>query len=245
MPINVLTRLTAKGGFAIRAVSALPAPSLDELVVFDKRLWVGMSVDGIPAFVPLSLPIPHSIQTQALPSATWVVNHNLGISGMPRVFCYTEDGVPLAVLGTEVVSDDRVILTFASPGAGHAVVLFDTPSTLAGYGITDAYTRTEVDALVSAASGRGTVELDFGPAPGGNVATYVVTGQAEITAGARIRAWVGAGPTATHNGYEHMTVPLVVRGGDIVPGVGFTIMASGEFQLTGTFSVHWEWTQGD
>lgn len=48
--------------------------------------------------------------------------------------------------------------------------------------------------------------------------------------------------TATHNAYEHMTAPFVVRCGSIVNGVGFEIMASSELRISGDFTVHWVWS---
>lgn len=91
-------------------------------------------------------------------------------------------------------------------------------------------------------SGTGTAVLDFGSAPGTNVATATVTGQSGITASSHAEAWLMGDGTATHNAYEHLIVPLVVRCGNIVAGTGFDIVASSEYRLNGTFTVHWVWS---
>lgn len=87
----------------------------------------------------------------------------------------------------------------------------------------------------------GTATLNFGAAPGTNVATVTVTGQTGILSGSKVEAWLMGDSTASHNAYEHLIVPLVVRCGNIVAGTGFDIVASSDLRLTGTFSVHWTW----
>jgi len=87
----------------------------------------------------------------------------------------------------------------------------------------------------------GTAILDFGDTPGTNVVTTTVTGQAGILAGSMVEAFLMAESTATHNAYEHMIVPLVLRVGNVVAGAGFDIYASSELRLDGTFSVKWVW----
>lgn len=84
--------------------------------------------------------------------------------------------------------------------------------------------------------------LDFGSTPGTNVATTTVTGQTGIAASSHVEAWMMGDTTGTHNAYEHLVVPLVVRCGNIVAGVGFDIVASSELRLNGTFTVHWVWS---
>jgi hypothetical protein len=87
----------------------------------------------------------------------------------------------------------------------------------------------------------GTTTIDFGSAPGTNVVTTTVTGQAAIVSGSLVEAFMMAESTATHNAYEHSILPIVIRVGNIVEGVGFDIIASSEQRLTGTFSVKWVW----
>ena len=89
----------------------------------------------------------------------------------------------------------------------------------------------------------GYTTLDFGSVPGTNVAIATVTGQAAFSAsGSYADAWIdGSDSTAQHNAEEHAIVPLVVRVVQRVNGVGFTIEASSDWRLTGTFKVRWVW----
>lgn len=93
------------------------------------------------------------------------------------------------------------------------------------------------------ASGTGTATVDFGAAPGGNLATVAVTGQSGITSGSHVEAWVMGEASANHSAYEHAITPLTVRCGDVVAGTGFTVYASShEMRLTGQFKVRWVWS---
>jgi len=91
------------------------------------------------------------------------------------------------------------------------------------------------------ASASGTATLTFGSAPGTNFVTVVVTGQASIGVNSHVEAFLMGSTTATHNAIEHMIVPIRLSCGDIVAATGFTIYASTDFRLTGTFTVHWVW----
>ena len=88
---------------------------------------------------------------------------------------------------------------------------------------------------------QGTATLDFGTIPGSQDAHVAITGQASILADSLADAWILGIPTATHNLEEHMMVPMEVKCGSIVAGTGFTIYASTEYRLTGTFTVAWVW----
>jgi hypothetical protein len=91
----------------------------------------------------------------------------------------------------------------------------------------------------------GSATLAFGAAPGGGVASAVITGQTGIGASSRVRAWIMAETSADHNAYEHALIfpnRIGLSAGDIVAGVGFTIYAETELQLTGSVSVQWEWS---
>jgi hypothetical protein len=93
--------------------------------------------------------------------------------------------------------------------------------------------------------GTGTAEVDFGSAPGTNIAGIAVTGQAAILATSHVEAWMmGTDATATHNAYEHAVVPLELHLAitALTAGVGFTISAITRLRLTGTFLVHWVWS---
>ena len=86
----------------------------------------------------------------------------------------------------------------------------------------------------------GDTVLDFGATPT-QLAEVVVTAQAAILATAAVEAFLMAAASADHNAVEHRIVPMTLRCGDIVPGVGFTIFARSEWALTGEFKVRWVW----
>jgi len=90
-------------------------------------------------------------------------------------------------------------------------------------------------------SATGTAVLDFGAAPGTNVVTVDVTGQAAIASTSHADAWLQGDTTAEHNAFEHSIAPIRLSCGSIVDGTGFTITGSSEFRLSGTFKVHWVW----
>jgi len=91
----------------------------------------------------------------------------------------------------------------------------------------------------------GSATLDFGSAPGTNVATVAVTGQTGILTGSNIECWVqGNDSTASHNAYEHALAAqlFTVSPTSVVAGTGFTIQGSSlEHRLTGTWTVRWVW----
>lgn len=91
----------------------------------------------------------------------------------------------------------------------------------------------------------GTATLNFGTGTGSPVATVAVAGQTGILLGSRVRVWFMAATTADHNADEHGLIfpsRVGLSAGNIVAGVGFTIYAETELQLTGDVSVCWEWS---
>ncbi len=92
------------------------------------------------------------------------------------------------------------------------------------------------------ANGTGTATIDFGAAPGSNLATIAVTGQASITTGSHVEAWLQGDTSADHNAYEHTVVSMRLRCGDLISGTGFTIYSVSEQRLAGVFTVHWVWS---
>ena len=91
---------------------------------------------------------------------------------------------------------------------------------------------------------QGTATLNFGAAPGTNVATVAVTGQATIGATDGAEAWFMGDSTADHNVYEHLHMfpdRIGLCAGDVVAGTGFTIYAETELRLTGTIKCRWAW----
>lgn len=92
------------------------------------------------------------------------------------------------------------------------------------------------------ANGTGNATLNFGAAPGTNVVSVAVTGQASISATSGVEAYLmGLDTTADHNAYEHAIVPLILRIISITAGTGFTIQAATDWRLTGTFKCRWCW----
>jgi hypothetical protein len=94
------------------------------------------------------------------------------------------------------------------------------------------------------ASGLGTATIDFGATPA-TEASVEVTGQDEITADARIEAWVMARSTADNNTTDHQYAAVSFRlsPSEPVPGVGFTITAYNLFGFaTGQFDIEWTWS---
>lgn len=91
----------------------------------------------------------------------------------------------------------------------------------------------------------GTVNIDFGAAPGTNYIETVVSGQTGIAAGSHVEAFMMGDATAGatgHNAYEHTIAPIMLRCGGIVAGTSFVIYANcGELRLNGIFTVHWVW----
>ena len=88
---------------------------------------------------------------------------------------------------------------------------------------------------------QGSATLDFGAAPGGTTAKVAVTGQAAILSGSDVEAYLMGDATASHNADEHLFVPMTIRVGTVVAATGFTIYATSDLRLTGTFTVRWVW----
>ena len=88
---------------------------------------------------------------------------------------------------------------------------------------------------------KGTVAIDFGSAPGTNLAQAVITGQTAISASSDIEAWMMADTTANHTDVEHIMVDMKLTCGSVVAGTSFTIYASSSQRLTGLWNVHWVW----
>jgi hypothetical protein len=70
---------------------------------------------------------------------------------------------------------------------------------------------------------QGTTTLNFGTFPGSTDTTVVITGQAGISAGSLVEAWIYPTATADHNVDEHWVDPPEVYAGNVVAGTGFTI----------------------
>lgn len=90
---------------------------------------------------------------------------------------------------------------------------------------------------------QGNATFNFGSAPGTNIVTVAVTGQAAITGSSDVEAYLtGVDSTADHNAYEHGVLDLIIRVVSITAGVGFTLQAvSPTTRLTGQVKCRWVW----
>jgi hypothetical protein len=94
------------------------------------------------------------------------------------------------------------------------------------------------------ATGQGSLVFDFGSAPGTNIVTTTVTGEASIGALSKVEIYMmGTDSTATHNSYEHSIVPLTMVFSCIAlnAGAGFVAQAVSTQRLTGTFTARFVW----
>lgn len=134
-----------------------------------------------------------------------------------------------------------------SVSIAQGVVAVAPKQIVAGTNVTTVETDNTITINASGGGGGGSSTttgssvLDFANAPGTNLVMVEVTGQTEILATSLVKCYLIAEATATHTAYEHAIVPLTITAGNIVPSVGFTIYASSDLRLTGTFKVYWEW----
>lgn len=85
----------------------------------------------------------------------------------------------------------------------------------------------------------GVSEVNFGTGTFNDWAEVTVSAP-WVSAGSIIDAWIpGTATTSTHNAYEHLIAPIVVKVSEIDAGVSFTITAYSEHMLTGKFIIHW------
>lgn len=89
----------------------------------------------------------------------------------------------------------------------------------------------------------GTTTVNFGAFPGASDAKTVVTGQAGILAGSKVKAYIMATATADHTADEHWVETLEVMAGNIVPGTGFDIYAKNAGTLSEPVAEQWAVTR--
>lgn len=94
----------------------------------------------------------------------------------------------------------------------------------------------------AASSGSGAATIDFGAAPGSTEASVTFASVA-IGAGAIARAFIMADDTtADHTASDHRyAAALVGLSVSVDAGVGGTIYARSQYDLTGQFAVRWQW----
>lgn len=91
---------------------------------------------------------------------------------------------------------------------------------------------------------QGTTTIDFGTFPGNTNVTLNITGQASITAGAEVDAWLSPAATADHSIDEHVVDGPRIMAGNVTAGVGFTIYGAARDlggKAYGLFTVSWVW----
>lgn len=93
------------------------------------------------------------------------------------------------------------------------------------------------------AAGQGSAVLDFGAWPGSNEAQTVITGLADITAGAGVEAWPMAEASGSHSAADAAYAARFysLTCGAVVAAQGFTIYARSEHKLQGTFAARYVW----
>lgn len=95
-------------------------------------------------------------------------------------------------------------------------------------------------ALTSGRITSGTGAINFGS--GQDIATLIITAQADITVGAAVNAWIRPVATGAHSIDEHLIEQLDLHCHTIVAGVGFTITAvARNFPLFGSWNLSWQW----
>lgn len=95
------------------------------------------------------------------------------------------------------------------------------------------------------ATGSGTGTLNFGAAPGTNIVSTTITGQAGITAPSHVEAWIMGEATADHNAYEHSRIlarEVSLACENIVAGTGFDVVGATKLRLTGLVAFHYAWS---
>ena len=96
------------------------------------------------------------------------------------------------------------------------------------------------------ATGQGNITFAFGNAPGTNIVTTNVTGQASIGATSKVELYLmGTDSTATHNSYEHSLLPMLspmsLSCTNVTAGTGFTGQLATQLRLTGNITARYVW----
>lgn len=87
----------------------------------------------------------------------------------------------------------------------------------------------------------GTATLNFGSAPGTNIATVTITGQTDILNTSTVSVFMMADSTVNHNSIEHQLIPIKLTASVPINATGFIITGITDWRLSGTFSVRWAW----
>lgn len=103
----------------------------------------------------------------------------------------------------------------------------------AGTGATRVLT---INASGGSSASIGTAVVNFGADPVSSQWVELVVVDASVTALSKIEAWLN-GSTADNNAYEHSFVPMNFGVVAIDPGVGFTLLCTCEYALSGDFQI--------
>ena len=171
--VKALAALGVESGLNIKSAVALPVAVTDDVVSYGGKLWVGRTVDGVPAMLPLGRSVPRYVHHQGTAASMWAVSHGLDCPGTPTIIATDQNGARIEPMLVTAVSRNQTNITFSSLQLGTAVLVFDEveslgslrvaeltvggrsvltdanhshtfaqltglPTTLAGYGITDA-----------------------------------------------------------------------------------------------------------
>lgn len=95
-------------------------------------------------------------------------------------------------------------------------------------------------------TGRGNFTINFGSGEGSNEATATVSGQTDILSTSVVNISVKADSTSSdHSANDHKYLPVFCSFsvGTITDATGFSVYATSEHKLTGTWTVHYNWIQ--
>ena len=91
-------------------------------------------------------------------------------------------------------------------------------------------------------SNTGSVQIDFGSAPGTDYSEIIITGQTGITTSNKVDAWKNIESTSNHSLLDVVVSDFDIYAGSIVNGVGFTIYVISRMgRLTGQYNISWCW----
>jgi len=137
------------------------------------------------------------------------------------------------------ISSSAVTLAKMANLAANSIIGNNTGSAATPIALTTSQVKTLLAIKNTDVTGlRGTAVIDFGSTRK-NDTTVVISGLTSILNTQLVTAQILAIATATHSIDEHRLVPVTLICGAITTGVGFTIYAYSDWQLTGTFNIQW------
>jgi hypothetical protein len=102
--------------------------------------------------------------------------------------------------------------------------------------------NTDITNLQALVITSGAIDMDFGAAPGSDIATTVITGQTTIKTNSYIIVRKMAIATSDHSDFDAVVTDMDVMSTGPTAGTGFTIYAMSRMgRLTGKYRIHWSW----